>query len=83
MCKLDYFFMETEEKQISFVRMPRSLVKDTQFKTLSSRAKQLYSLMLDRTALSKKNGWRDEADKIFICYKYTDIMDDLDCAKGT
>lgn len=83
MCKLDYFFMETEEEQISFVRMPRSLVKDTQFKTLSSRAKQLYSLMLDRTALSKKNGWRDEADKIFICYKYTDIMDDLDCAKGT
>lgn len=83
MRKLDYFFMETAEEQFSFVRMPRALIKDTQFKSLSSRTKQLYSLMLDRTALSKKNGWCDEEGRIYICYRYTDIMDDLDCARGT
>ena len=83
MRKLDYFFMETVEEQFSFVRMPRALIKDTQFKSLSSRTKQLYSLMLDRTALSKKNGWCDEEGRIYICYRYTDIMDDLDCARGT
>lgn len=83
MRKLDYFFMETAEEQFSFVRMPRALIKDTQFKNLSSRTKQLYSLMLDRTALSKKNGWCDEEGRIYICYRYTDIMDDLDCARGT
>lgn len=83
MSKLDYFFMETEEEQFSFVRMPRALIKDTQLRSLSSRAKQLYSLMLDRTVLSKKNGWCDEEGKIYICYRYTDIMDDLDCARGT
>lgn len=83
MRKLDYFFMETAEEQFSFVRMPRALIKDTQFKNLSSRTKQLYSLMLDRTALSKKNGWCDEKGRIYICYRYTDIMEDLDCARGT
>lgn len=83
MRKLDYFFMETAEEQFSFVRMPRALIKDTQFKSLSSRTKQLYSLMLDRTALSKKNGWCDEKGRIYICYRYTDIMEDLDCARGT
>lgn len=83
MSQLDYFFRETEEEQLSFVRMPRFLLKDVQFKSISNRAKQLYSLMLDRTALSKKNGWCDGEGRIYICYRYTDIMDDLDCARGT
>jgi len=82
MSKLDYFY-GTEVGEFSFYRIPRALVKDEEYKRLSSNAKQLYGIMLDRTALSQLNGWFDEANKAFIYYRYTDIMTDLNCAKGT
>lgn len=82
MSKLDYFY-GTEVVQFSFYRIPRVLVKDEEYKRLSSNAKQLYGIMLDRTALSQVNGWLDDENKAFIYYKYQDIMADLNCAKGT
>lgn len=82
MSKLDYFY-GTEVVQFSFYRIPRALVKDEEYKRLSSNAKQLYGIMLDRTALSQVNGWLDDENKAFIYYKYQDIMADLNCAKGT
>lgn len=78
--KLDYYYgMETE--QFSFYRIPRLLMKDERFKELSSDAKLLYGLMLDRLALSMKNGWFDEAKRAYIHYTLEDIMEDLGCAK--
>ena len=78
--KLDYYYgMETE--QFSFYRIPRLLMKDERFKELSSDAKLLYGLMLDRLALSMKNGWFDEAKRAYIHYTLEDVMEDLGCAK--
>lgn len=82
MSKLEYFY-GTEAVQFSFFRIPRVLVKGEEFRNLSNNVKQLYGLMLDRTALSQANGWLDEENKAFIYYKYEDIMVDLNCAKGT
>ena len=82
MSKLDYFY-GLEIVQFSFYKIPRVLVKNEEFKNLSSNTKQLYGLMLDRTALSQVNGWLDDENKAFIYYKYQDIMADLNCAKGT
>lgn len=82
MSQLDYFY-GTEIVQFSFYKIPRALVKNEEFKNLSSNTKQLYGLMLDRTALSQANGWLDGENKAFICYKYEDIMSDLNCARGT
>lgn len=52
--KFDYYY-GIEAEQFSFYRVPRLLIKDTRFKELSSDAKLLYGLMLDRLALSIKN----------------------------
>lgn len=82
MSKLEYFY-GTEAVQFSFFRIPRVLIKGEEFRNLSNNVKQLYGLMLDRTALSQANGWLDEENKAFIYYKYEDIMVDLNCAKGT
>lgn len=80
--KFDYYYgMEAE--QFSFYRVPRLLIKDKRFKGLSSDAKLLYGLMLDRMALSMKNGWLDHQNRVYIHYTVEDIMEDLGCAKAT
>lgn len=76
----DYYY-GIEAEQFSFYRVPRLLIKDERFKDLSSDAKLLYGLMLDRLALSTKNGWIDSKNRVFIHYTLDNIMEDLGCAR--
>ena len=80
--KFDYYY-GVEAEQFSFYRVPRLLIKDERFKGLSSDAKLLYGLMLDRMALSMKNGWLDDENRAYIIYTVDNIMEDLGCAKAT
>ena len=80
--QFDYYY-GVEAEQFSFYRVPRLLIKDERFKGLSSDAKLLYGLMLDRMGLSMKNGWLDDENRAYIIYTIEDIMEDLGCAKGT
>jgi hypothetical protein len=80
--KFDYYY-GIESDQFSFFRVPRLLMKDERFKKLSSDAKLLYGLMLDRMSLSMKNGWFDEENRAYIYYTVDSIMDELGCAKAT
>ena len=80
--RFDYYY-GAEAEQFSFYRVPRLLIKDERFKGLSSDAKLLYGLMLDRMALSMRNGWFDEENRAYIHYTIENIMDDLGCAKAT
>ena len=57
--KFKYFY-GAEADQFSFYRIPKALFTDSYFKDLSSDAKILYGLMLDRMSLSIKNQWFDE-----------------------
>lgn len=78
----DYYY-GIEAEQFAFYRVPRLLIKDERFKGLSSDAKLLYGLMLDRMSLSMKNGWLDEENRAYIMYTVEAIMEDLGCAKAT
>ncbi len=80
--QLDYYY-GIEAEQFSFYRIPRLLMKEKRFKGLSSDAKLLYGLMLDRMTLSMKNGWLDEENRAYIIYTVENIMEDLGCAKAT
>lgn len=80
--QFDYYY-GIEAEQFSFYRVPRLLIKDERFKGLSSDAKLLYGLMLDRMSLSMKNGWLDEENRAYIMYTVDAIMEDLGCAKAT
>lgn len=75
----DYFY-GTESEQFSFYRIPKVLFRDEHFKNVSTDAKVLYGLMLDRMSLSIKNRWIDEENRVYIIYTITDIMEDLNCA---
>lgn len=80
MLQLDYYY-GIEAEQFSFYRVPRLLIKDERFKQLSSDAKLLYGLMLDRMSMSMKNKWIDEMNRAYIIYTIDSIKEDLGCSK--
>ena len=71
--QFDYYY-GTEADQFTFYRIPKVLIKDKRFKGLSSDAKILYGLMLDRMSLSKQNGWIDNQNRVFIYYTLENII---------
>ena len=78
--RFDYYYGE-ESEQFSFFRIPRILFKDERFSRLSSDAKLLYGLLLDRMSLSKANGWIDDDGRVYIIYKLREIQEDMCCGK--
>ena len=74
----DYYYGD-ESSQFSFYRIPRQLVTGQQFKKISTDAKLLYGLMLDRMGLSAKHGWYDELGRVYIYYTLDEIQTDLMC----
>lgn len=78
--QFDYYY-GAEAEQFSFYRVPRMLIKDENFKGLSSDAKLHCGLMLDRMSLSIKNGWFDNDNRAYIIYTIDNIMEDLGCGK--
>lgn len=75
-----YFYGE-ESEQFSYYRIPKLLIIGAQFKNLSTDAKLLYGLLLDRMGLSAKNGWYDEQGRVYIYYTLEEIMGDMHCGK--
>ena len=53
---LDYFYGQAGEL-FSFYRIPKALFQEQRFQSLSTDAKTLYGILLDRMSLSVKNGW--------------------------
>lgn len=74
----DYFYGD-ESEQYSFYRIPRLLVVGEQYRQLSTDAKLLYGLMLDRMSLSAKNGWYDDYGRVYIYYPINEIEKHLNC----
>ena len=59
------YFHDYESEQFAFYRIPKVLFTDEYFRNLSSDAKVLYGLMLDRMALSIRNNWVDNEGKVY------------------
>lgn len=70
----DYFYC-SQADSYSFYRIPRVLITGEHFKTLSTDAKLLYSLLLDRMGLSLKNKWLDDKGRVYIYYTIREQTD--------
>lgn len=75
----DYFYGQSGE-MFSYFRVPKILFQDIKFKDLSTDAKTLYGILLDRMGLSVKNGWLDEQGRVYIIFPVQEVMDALGCA---
>lgn len=74
----DYHYgMEAE--QYAFFRIPKVLMTEPHFKSVSTDAKLLYGLMLDRMSLSVKNGWLDEDGRVYIYFTLEEVCEQLGC----
>lgn len=76
--QFDYYYGD-ESEQFSFFRIPRQFFTDKRYKGLSTDAKLLYGLMLDRMGLSQRNGWYDAQGRVFIYYPMAEIQEVLGC----
>ena len=77
---LDYFYGNQSE-MFTFYRIPKLLFTDPELKNISTEAKVLYGLLLDRMSLSIKNNWMDEQSRVFIIFTIDEIMEALACAE--
>lgn len=91
----DYYYGR-EAEQFSFIKVPKRLFTDQAFKIVSSEAKLLYGVLLDRMHLSMKQGWLDDCNRVYIIYTVDELMEvlnysrqkivrylaELDCEKG-
>ena len=75
----DYFYTEQSENY-TFYRIPKVLFTDDIFKDLTTDAKVLYGLLLDRISLSRENGWIDDAGRVYIYYTIKGVKKSMRCA---
>jgi len=73
------FHYGQEADSYTFYRVPKILFTDPAFAKLSTEARLLYGLLLDRMQLSMKNGWMDEDGKVFIFFTVENVMEALAC----
>ena len=76
---LDYFYGQAGEL-FSFFRIPKALFQEQRFQNLSTDAKTLYGILLDRMSLSVKNEWFDKKGRVFIIFTIEDVKRTLRCA---
>lgn len=77
--KFNYYYGK-EAESFSFFRIPKLLFTDHIFTKLSSDAKVLYGILLDRMNLSMKNNWIDEENKVYIIFTIEEIAEIMCCA---
>ena len=71
------YYYGPEGEQYSFYRIPKLLFTDSRFANLSTDAKLLYGLLLDRMSLSMRNGWHDDQGRIYIVFTLEDVTETL------
>ena len=77
---LDYFYGQSGEL-FSYFCIPKALFQDSRFRQLSTDARTLYGILLDRMSLSAKNSWVDEHGRVYIIYTVREVQESLCCAE--
>ena len=75
------YFRAYEAEQFSFYLIPKVLFTDEYFQDLSTDAKVLYGLMLDRMGLSERNRWFDEEGRVYIIFTVEEVATYMNCGR--
>ena len=73
------YHLGMDAEQYAFFRIPKLLITDPYFRRLSTDAKLLYGLMLDRMSLSMRNGWMDDDGHVYIYFTLEEACEQLCC----
>ena len=68
-----YIYLHQKPRAISFTQLPNFLFELPGYHLLGNEAKILYAMVLRRTGLSRKNGWADEYDRVYLYYPINEV----------
>ena len=77
------YFQEQDSEQFAFYKIPKVLFTDPRFNGISTEAKIMYGVMLDRVSLSRKNGWIDKNGNVYIQFTLSEMMEYFHWTKYT
>lgn len=73
---------QTEPVQrIGYLRVPHVLLTAPRYRQLTSDAKLLYCLLQERQRMSARNGWIDEAGRIFLYFSVEEVAEHIGCGR--
>lgn len=75
------YFYGQQADMFTFYRVPKVLFTDECFWNVSTDAKLLYGIFLDRMNLSARNGWIDGEGRVYIIFTIEEIKNQLGCAE--
>lgn len=78
---MEYYYGQ-EAEMFTFYRIPKLLFTDPRYKPLSTDAKLLYGLMLDRMGLSLKNHKQDARGRTYIFFRQEEAAELLGIGKN-
>ncbi|MBM6920491.1 replication initiator protein A [Phocea massiliensis] len=67
----------SEAESYVFYKVPKALFTEEKYKPVSTDAKMLYGLLLDRMHLSAKNGWTDKRGRVYQFFTVKEAQDKL------
>jgi DnaD/phage-associated family protein len=86
----DFFIMSKREvykihevNRHKFYQVPKQLFTSSYYRDLSSNAKLLYGIILDRLELSKKNNWVNDKGEVYLILRREEVQDLLCISKPT
>lgn len=62
---MNKYFKKNEAEKYVFYKIPKALFTDQKYCSVSTDAKMLYALLLDRMYLSARNGWVDRYGRVY------------------
>lgn len=75
------YFYGKQADQYGFVRIPKLLMTEKMFEDVSTDAKLLYGLLIDRMGMAQKNDWIDEENRVYVLYPIAEIQEDMGVSK--
>lgn len=80
---MNSYFSTEKYKNYTFYRFPKFVITDKRYKNLSSNAKLLYGLILDKAGLSEKNYKHDKDGRIKVFFTNKQVCNLLNIGHNT
>lgn len=71
--------MQQENYPGGYITVPKALFRNPEYGGLPALSKLLYGFLLDRSSLSRQNGWEDQDGRTFLYFPIEEIAERFGC----